>query len=307
MKNMPHRLTKFIVCLSFIMVAPSVRALSVKADPLAANGCIPKVSLKNAQAAIKRFHLHTRNARPSEVRTLGTALVWIEKLNNGKPLVDAVGDEGYAYNFQSATRNSHQAGNEIRVNRNGKKNYGENVAQLVHELGHLIGNRGGYEDYQDFVGSNYCTVSAYSDHNDHEQFAEVFAAFVTRPELIRKNHSSACQKAFKFFSTQIFAKAGPTALRCMEHQTEVWNRMNAPQKPKTTNAAAPLTTNNAKSVPLTTNNVAPVTTNAVAPTNMKLITNKPPQLAAPQPEPPAKSANAGPQQQIEDLDEPDEP
>jgi hypothetical protein len=216
-KNMPLQIIQIVM--SFSLIAGSAQALSVKADPLAAKGCLPTVSVDDAQAAIHRFNLHTMNARPTEVRTLGTALVWIEKLNDGRPFEDAIGEDGgYAYNFQNATKNSHQALGEIRVNRNGPKNYGQNAAQLVHELGHLIGNRGGYAEYDDFVGPKFCLVSSYSDNNHHEQFAEVFAAFVTRPELIKNNKSPACQKAFQFFSTKIFSDAAPAALRCMARQ-----------------------------------------------------------------------------------------
>lgn len=235
---MPLRILK--IAFSLVVLVPGAQGESVKADTMAAKGCTPRVSVAEARAALKRFHLQTLNARPREVQTLGTALVWIEKLNGGKPLSEAVVEGGYVYNFQNAHRFSHQASGEIRVNRNGIKNYGENTAQLVHELGHLIGNRGGYEAYHDFMGPHhYCRVSSYSDDNLHEQFAEVFAAFVTRPDLIKRNPSPDCRKAFQFFAKQVFANAGPVALRCMTRQTNILNAANAKAKPAVTPASTP--------------------------------------------------------------------
>ncbi len=204
----------------FIVLPTSALAESVKADPQAAKGCIPKVSKDQALEVMRKFHFHSFNARPSEIRTLGTALYFIEKLNDGAPLRRAVADPdaNYGYSFHDAHRNSHQASNEIRVNRNGTKHYGENVAQLVHELGHYIGNNGGYTAYYDAVDGHYCKVSTYSDDNFHEQYAEVFAAFVTRPALIKRNHSTACKKAFKFFSEVVFPDSEPLINKCIAHQ-----------------------------------------------------------------------------------------
>lgn len=194
---------------------------SVKADPVAAHGCIEKVSLESAQAAMKRFNLHQMNARPSEVRTLGTALVYIEKLNGGKPPTEAVGVEaGYRFNFRDGVGASRQTTGEIQVTRNGEKRNGNNVAQLVHELGHYIGNNGGYAEYRKVMGSHMCKVSGYSDDRWNEQFAEVFAAFVTRPNKIKSNPSPACKTAFRFFANFFDGHAVDMAMKCMEHQDE---------------------------------------------------------------------------------------
>lgn len=222
MKKMPVMISRLfmtaVVGLTYISVS---RAESVKADPLAARGCIAKISKEQALTVMRRFHMHSMHGKSTEIRTVGTALLYIEKLNGGKPLKRATAkvDDNYSFEFRDAHRNSHQASNEIRVNRNGSKNYGENVAQLVHELGHYIGNNGGYEAYYDAVGGRrFCKVSSYSEYNFHEQFAEVFAAFVTRPAFIKRNPSPTCRKAFKFFSTVIFADAAGPQLKCMAHQ-----------------------------------------------------------------------------------------
>ncbi len=197
----------------------SAKAESVKADPLAAQGCMPKVSVEMAQTAMKRFNLHQMNARPSEIQTLGTALVWIEKLNGGRPIERAVGTEsGYAFNFRDGVGSSRQKLGEIQVTRNGAKRNGNNVAQLVHELGHYVGNNGAYEPYRVAVDRKFCVVSSYSDDKPNEQFAEVFAAFVTRPELIKGNPSAACQAAYKFFVNYFDGEAVALTTRCMATQ-----------------------------------------------------------------------------------------
>jgi hypothetical protein len=144
----------------------------------------------------------------------------------------------YSYNFQSHVGNSHQDPNETRLNRNGPKNYGENVAQLSHELGHLVGNSNDagepspdkniYIDYINFVGPRACMVSTYADDNSHEQFAEVFAAFTSRPEIIKNNPSSACKKAYEFLSTKLFpSSSAAVANRCIARQTALLKRAKA--------------------------------------------------------------------------------
>lgn len=248
---MPLQFAKIV--LAALLVSPAAMAASVKADPIAAHGCLSRVSVADAEAAITRFNLKTANATPREIQTLGTALTWIEKLNDGRPLARAIAATGYSYNFQDATRNSHQAPGEIRVNRNGPKKYGENAAQLVHELGHLIGNsdetgkpnpdQNIYIDYINFVGPrSYCMVSTYADDNSHEQFAEVFAAFVTRPALLKRDPSPACKKAYEFLSTKLFAPtSSAVAQRCMTHQLAMENRLNASADtaPGATNSSRP--------------------------------------------------------------------
>ena len=257
MKKMPLQFLKVVALI--LLATPSAQAVSVKADPIAAKGCLPPVTLAAARAVIKRFNLNAENARFAEVRTLGTALTWIEKLNEGRPLSRAVRNQTYSYNFQSHIGNSHQDTNETRLNRNGPKNYGENVAQLSHELGHLIGNSDDkgepnpdnnmYIDYINFVGPRACRVSTYAGSNSHEQFAEVFSAFVTRPDFIKSNPSTACQKAYEFLSTKLFpATSRAVAGRCIAHQAALLKRAKAMGVKAVTSATepSPLAPSNAK-------------------------------------------------------------
>jgi len=201
--------------LTIVLSASAAQALSVKANPEAAAGCIPRVSLPRANAAIERFHLGQTGATEAEIQALGTALVWVEKLNGGEPLPLAVADQenGYTYKFVSEDGNSQQMDHAIMIRRNGAKQNGQNVAQLVHELGHFIGNRGAYGDYNAAVHGEFCVVSGYSDDKAHEQFAEAFAAFVTFPALMKAVDSPACHRAYAYFKNQLFAN-GALADKC---------------------------------------------------------------------------------------------
>ena len=155
--------------LGLILTQPA-QAIAVKSNPEAAHGCTPPVTMAKAAAAIERFHLREISATPEETRTLGTALLWIEKLNGGKPLEDAVADAvtGYTYHFVQGVGHSQQLGHGIIIRRNGEKNYGQNVAQLVHELGHFLGNNGAYADYRKATKGQFCNVSTYSLANPNE-------------------------------------------------------------------------------------------------------------------------------------------
>lgn len=198
-----------------LITTHSAFGLAVKHDSVAAKGCMNIVSLSQAESALARFNLTTENAKESEIRALGTGLMWIEDLNGDRPLAMAKGpgSRPYPFIFKNAGKNSRQTGAGIEIARQGGKQFGSNVAQLVHELGHLVGNQGAYAMYREHVGSAPCVVSGYSDDKFNEQFAEVFAAFVTKPELIAESKSAACKKAFKFFSQTLFS-TGEKARQC---------------------------------------------------------------------------------------------
>ena len=204
-----------IVFVFALLINSTAYSLSVKANAKAAHGCLTKVDLAQAQAAIKRYRLGTVNALPEETRALGTALVWIEKLNGDKPLELAVvpPNRSYLVHFTNGKGHSQQLGNGINIRRNGTLHYGQNVAQLSHELGHFVGNNGAYAEYRRATGGKFCNVSTYSMSKPNEQFAEAFASFVTYPELIRNNPSAACQAAYDYFANDLFAN-GQLAEQC---------------------------------------------------------------------------------------------
>ena len=206
-----------LLFISLVLFCSSfARAESVKANPVAAKGCVPAVSLRDSEQIILRFHLHPVNAKESEIRTIGTALTWIEKLNDNRPLKQSSGGQNWDYNIQFFSRigPSRQTGHGVEISRNGARNYGNNVAQIVHELGHFVGNNGAYDEYREAMDGELCNVSSYSMSRFNEQFAEVFAAFVTKPSIIKNNKSRGCRLAYKFMSEKMFSK-GDLANLCL--------------------------------------------------------------------------------------------
>lgn len=73
-------------------------------------------------------------------------------------------------------------------------------------------------DSRSYGTNDYCLVSNYADDNQNEQFAEVFTAFMTEPELLLNNSRSpaACKKAFNFFKNEFFDK-GERGTDCIPH------------------------------------------------------------------------------------------
>jgi hypothetical protein len=208
---------KFIFVFYFSVWSFVLEASSVKNIPAAQMGCLKELSLSEAHQAIARFRLTTVRATDDEVQTLGKALVWIETLNSGVTPDWAVntGDELFRFAYFDEDKNSNQTSGQINIRRRGRE-LGLNVAQLVHEYGHYVGNKGLYDKYKKSVRGEKCIVSEYSKTNFHERFAELFAAFVTVPNLIIENQKS-CANTWNFM-IQVFGR-GEIAKDCAEeHQ-----------------------------------------------------------------------------------------
>ena len=179
---------------------------SLKHHDAPSRGCLPvsRVSLTEAEDAMEAQNLVTEGATNLEKRTLGAGLIWMHYLNGGNPLSTGFwkGVGSYKIKVVNGNGSSGQRWDHIIIRRNGSSKHGESVAQHVHELGHLIGNNGAYNSYRRYMkGYGYCKVSGYSDDKFNEQFAEVFAGFVTDPAVVLENTSTpkACKRAFDFF------------------------------------------------------------------------------------------------------------
>lgn len=74
-----------------------------------------------------------------------------------------------------------------------------NVAMLTHELAHYISLRDGFAIQRKYEWAvwSHCELTDYAKTNRYEEFAEVFAAYVTNPSLLQ-NQSAACDKARLF-------------------------------------------------------------------------------------------------------------
>lgn len=97
----------------------------------------------------------------------------------------------------------------------------DNARLIIHEMGHVFGNApkagGGtwYKAYNAAVPkacrhTEYAGVS-HVKGSRNEEFAEAFAAYLTRPQLLLRS-GPACMKAFAFFRKVAFPKADPSCL-----------------------------------------------------------------------------------------------
>jgi hypothetical protein len=78
-----------------------------------------------------------------------------------------------------------------------------NRAMLAHELGHYIGHQGIYRAYLNAVAGRNgvgCLISGYAGKRRTEEWAEVFAAFVTNRNLF-SGKGSQCAEAFSFLKS----------------------------------------------------------------------------------------------------------
>lgn len=195
----------------------------LKRDPTAASGrcLIPAVTtLEQARSVLSRYKIQTHEAKDVEKIALARGLAQAEALFGKRFRFAGVVRFSFAerkgfsrYEGYDQKEGVHQ----IRMNRcdsKGKNCAPNNVAHLLHELGHKIGNsqfvRGEtfYEAYSRLAGK--CRPTAYSLTNRNEEFAEVFAAFLTHPELLSAGNSD-CQRAYEFFAQDVFVANGRLA------------------------------------------------------------------------------------------------
>lgn len=204
---------------------PVYYGTSLRNHPRPSRGCIPleKVSLADARKAYQAQNLAFEsestdpNLRAAQERAFGAAIIRIQQLNGG-PLEAGrwEGSRPYPIKCKHGIKYSEQKTTHIQI----RMGTSTSVAQYAHEYAHLIGNKNNkaaYKAYRAYMGnSGYCMVSGYADNKPNEQFAEVFAAFVTEPTIMLNNPKTpaACRKAFNFFKNEFF-KDGGRVNECM--------------------------------------------------------------------------------------------
>lgn len=144
-----------------------------------------------------------------EITSLAKGLEQIERLRGGSPLPKSWRTP-YNYVRTNGKSTWNQASYAINVRRPSGSSKGENVTRLMHELGHKVGNAGSYDDYRDYVGRNKCGITTYAKKKTNEEFAEVFAAFVTWPDKLKET----CPRSFRFFSQRLFPKSESKTATC---------------------------------------------------------------------------------------------
>jgi hypothetical protein len=157
-----------------------------------------------------RIDLHS-SANSNLRRVLSKVLLAFDRIGTGIPhLRNSSGTNIIFDNGRSAGGPSRRIGNQIQLRRGNQNRAGcaghsthggvDNVALIVHELGHVVGNPTGYDGLMRATGGRHCMVSNYSDNNRAEHFAEVMTAYMLLPErFIGKG--AACDRAFNYMKS----------------------------------------------------------------------------------------------------------
>lgn len=211
MKFLPTTSRSFVIIalLSFgLYIAAEARPVlqSIKRDHAAKTGaCLaPITDVEEAKEIIRRNGVRIEaSANKKQILSVAIGVQQVELLA-GSPSEYI---EGSYFKFPKRLRYSRQTGSAIEMG----ANYTDgNVAHVMHELGHYVGNRGLYGPYKENVP--VCEITVYSKVHytparyRNEEFAEVWAAFVTNPELLKNSQDAGCREAYAFFS-QVFPEA----------------------------------------------------------------------------------------------------
>ena len=171
---------------------------------------------QNPKTILAKAGIRTVNAKPAEIAALAKGVQQIQHLGGGSwsPIKGA----RFIFKNSSVKKGGVAYGEhvgDIRILRSGSKP-DDNVAHLIHELGHHVGHQQDlYARYKKFVGKS-CQFSGYCRHVGkrgkprNEEFAEVFAAFVLHPELLQKSGPN-CQRAYDFFAKKDVFRHGSQA------------------------------------------------------------------------------------------------
>jgi hypothetical protein len=215
-----------------------------KSDSKAIQGvCVPPI--KNTAAEI----LSDAGVRPvdatvAEAKTLAKGIQQIERLAGGnfEPIRGAK-MQFYDGRFRrGGFPFGRFNGSFVEIHRAGS-NSDTNLAHLMHELGHWVGSRDGlYDKYKEAVSP--CQYSSYAKFVNtgqsprNEEFAEVFAAFITHPEILSKG-SPNCQRAYNFFAMEVFA-TGKKFARCSSDELPSADDLTSKDKPIAVTPPAPM-------------------------------------------------------------------
>ena len=182
-----------------------------KGDATAIQGqCVPPLR-ESAADILNEAGVHTVDATVAEAKTLAKGIQKIEQLAGGnfEPI------RGASMHFYGGRMRlggypfGRFNGSFVEIHRAGS-NSDTNLAHLMHELGHWVGAHDGlYDKYKESVSpcqySSYCKFVNTGQSPRNEEFAEVWAAFITHPEILYKG-SPNCKRAYNFFANEVFAK-----------------------------------------------------------------------------------------------------
>lgn len=172
--------------------------------------CIPRTS-ESPEKVLKRNGIRTiGKPTAAEVKALAKGIGQVERLL-GDPIPKSWQQD---YQYHSATGKWNQGAHTINVRRPVGSPKGSNVGRLMHELGHKVGNAGVYSQYASYTRGADCKITGYATTKDNEEFAEVFSAYVTYPDLLQQK----CPKAFEFMSKRLFPNSKNKIASCKSNK-----------------------------------------------------------------------------------------
>lgn len=208
--------------------------------PIAAGGkCIDPIQGESREILRRNGITYSGKPNEAELEALAKGIGQIERLL-GRPIPASWRTK---YNFINGSGRWNQGATGINVRRRPGDGKGTNVARLMHELGHKVGNSGAYDQFSKFPGASKCRITGYAGTKRNECFAEVFAAYVTFPDLLQHK----CPAAAAFMSQKLFqtspdrlANCDPTTLMAGDGRPDVDIQFASqqPQTPAKKNGAA---------------------------------------------------------------------
>lgn len=200
--------------------------IRVKVDKRAANGiCVPNlkenfdaVLLRNRVSLVRedgeRVEVPIKEALARIIRTMEGISLGTFKYHNDVKLV-IMSKWGYSWHVRGTDEIFISPGAESSLHVKSKTLGGtNNYGMLAHELAHFVSMRDKeavQKSYDDFVVIP-CNVTKYTSVNRAEEFAEVFSAFLTNPDLLN-NDTVSCEKAKQFMS-RLFRENPKKASNC---------------------------------------------------------------------------------------------
>ena len=187
---------------------------SMGQDEIAKMGqCLPfeKVTAEEAKDILANQKIKvSANITKAELSALGTGIKQIQNLYGGQ----FPGVQGANFKYANEATNWNQSSGPIKVNRywaNDRGMNSSNIAMLIHELGHYVGNNsreGNPATYNRYFKAvpEPCRFSWYAKNRRKEEFADVFSTMVVNPENLLKSDDLYCRKAYNFFKAEIFSK-----------------------------------------------------------------------------------------------------
>ncbi len=198
----------------------------VKLDPRAARGaCLPPLTEQPEQVLARNLisigSIDNAPIHPVVMASLARVVRTVEKIGLGTfkshSGLKFIFETKWGYSWHTrGTKEVHISPGTQNLTNVTDKRFGgtNNVAVLAHELAHYISLRDNsriQNDYTEYAREP-CLPTLYSRTNRSEEFAEVFAAFVSNPELLL-NRGPACERAVSFM-VDLFGEKADYSVSC---------------------------------------------------------------------------------------------